>query len=84
MVVWVASWLLLVGCKSPCDKLCDNLSAYAQECGFTVPEADVDACVTALESEDAGVCRDFGTAESIRTQWTCDDLEVYFSGAASE
>ncbi len=69
----------LAGCQNPCQTLCVRMADYAEECGFTVTEADIDTCVEEQGSpEDATVCREFGNAAQIREEWTCDDLGVYF------
>lgn len=77
--------LLVVGglaaCNNPCQDICRRMADYASECGYQVPETEVDACIDAqsgLEREDRAACRDFGDAEVIRAQWTCDDLAAYW------
>jgi hypothetical protein len=77
-------WLLasLGGCKGPCEQLCVNLATYAEECGFAVAETDLDACLDGQASatkEEKDVCRDYGSPDVLRTEWTCDDLEAYWS-----
>ena len=76
---------VLAGCGNPCEKLCDNLADYADECGFSVPDAEVDECRAAQEAatpEDKDTCEDYGTPEAVRAEWTCEDLEIYWDGDA--
>jgi len=83
---WVGVLVLVAGCGSPCERLCDNMADYAEECGFAVPDADLDACKEAQKSADSeqqDVCSDYGTPEGIRNEWTCDDLQAYWSGGTS-
>jgi hypothetical protein len=82
----VVGWLVIaLACgKGPCDKLCVNLSTYAEECGFSVPDADLDACMSAWDdatSDEKKVCRDYGDPETLRVEWTCDDLQAYWSSS---
>jgi hypothetical protein len=65
------------------------MADYATEdCGLTVADSEIDACVerqsAGLEREDAKACREFGDAETIRTQWSCDDLADYWGAAPAE
>lgn len=69
----------VAGCQNPCQSLCVRMADYAGECGFSVSDADVDACIEEQsDPEDPSVCRDFGTADQIREEWTCEDMGVYF------
>jgi len=77
----------LVGCKSPCQSLCDEMATYADECGFSYSEADLDTCyednarrVTSAESQDT--CREY--TDDLRVEWTCDDLSVYFNSGGGD
>lgn len=79
--------LLLVGalgaCNNPCQDLCQRMADFAADCGYNVPEAEIDACVerqSSVEREDKAACRDFGDPEVIDGQWTCDDLAAYWEG----
>ncbi len=70
---------VLAGCQNPCQQLCVRMADYAEECAFTVSDADLDACIEAQSPpEDPAVCRDFGNAAQIREEWTCEDLGIYF------
>jgi len=80
-LVWTVA--LLGACGNPCMKLCDNLADYAEECGYSVPDAEVEACRAAQEAatpEDKEVCTDYGTPDAVRAQWTCDDMAIYWDG----
>lgn len=85
--VLLTALTLAAACNGPCEKVCVNLSEYAQECGFTVADSEVDACIdaqAAATSEEKAVCRDFGAPDVIRSEWTCDDLQAYWEGGAEE
>jgi hypothetical protein len=73
---------LIQGCANPCQQICGRMASYAQEdCGYTVSDAELDACVdqqSSPESETLSVCRDYGDLETIRRQWSCDDLDAYW------
>lgn len=71
--------VLAAGCHNPCQQLCVRMADYAEECGFTVPDSEVDACIEEqAKPDDKQVCRDFGDAETIRDEWSCEELAAYF------
>jgi hypothetical protein len=57
------------------------MADFAEECGFSIPESEIDACIEEQadeSSDDKRYCSDFGDAETIRNNWTCEELEVYW------
>ena len=77
----------LAACHNSCQSLCVRLAHYAEnECGYTVDNAEVDACIDAMAAEgsadDRQTCRQNNDYETIALQWTCDDLEVYWNPGA--
>lgn len=44
---------LLTGCKSDCDKLCDEMASYWEECGLPVGDSAVSDCQEAWEQESS-------------------------------
>lgn len=72
----------LGGCRNACQDLCVRLADYATEdCGFTVSDAELSTCIDAeaeASADERRVCRDFGSATTIRDEWTCEDLGVYW------
>lgn len=69
----------VAGCRNPCQSLCVRMMDYAEECGYSVSDADLDACVEEQsDPADPSVCRTFGTADQLRDEWTCEDMGVYF------
>ncbi len=78
-VAWVGA------CRGPCQKVCVNLATYAEECGFSVPDSDLDACLDGQKdatSDEKSVCREYGDPAVIRNEWTCEDLAAYWDGGA--
>ncbi len=76
--------LLAGACKGPCERLCVNLATYAEECGFSVPEGELDACMDGQKdatADEKDVCREYGDPAVIRNEWTCDDLQAYWDGS---
>lgn len=70
---------LLGGCLSPCQQVCVRMADYAEECGFTVSDAELDTCIDEqADAEDQGACRRAGAPAVIRAEWSCDDLEIFF------
>lgn len=76
------------GCHNACQDVCARMKAYAEEdCGITVPDAELAACFdsqTDLDPEDAKACRDYGDPAAIESQWSCEDLAVYWAPPAAE
>lgn len=71
--------VLLSACKTPCQQLCVEMAAYAEECGVTVPDAQLQSCLDDQSSDqDQGACRRTGDPETLRSEWSCDDVEVFF------
>ncbi len=78
--------LLVSGCDNPCQSLCVNLADYGDECGAPWTDGDIDACVddqSNPSADDARTCRDYGTPERLRREWTCDDVTLYRDVGAS-
>lgn len=84
----LAVLLLAAGtaCNNPCQEVCVRMATYADECGFKVPDAELDSCLdenAEVEKDDIEICKDFGDLETIRRQWDCEDLAPYW-GVANE
>lgn len=76
------------GCRNACEQVCVNMASYAKDdCALPVDDSELDACIERqsgdLDKEDLAACRDFGSPEVLRTQWTCDDLSEYWAGEAA-
>jgi hypothetical protein len=84
----LAAGLLGTGCHNPCQEICSRMADYAAEdCGYTVGDDEISACVermgSSVEKEDKQACRDLGSPDAIRTQWSCEDLAPYWSPDAA-
>ena len=74
----------LGGCRGPCEQVCVHLATYAEECGFAVPDGQLDSCIEGQKdatAEEKDVCREYGDPAVIRNEWTCDDLQAYWDGS---
>ena len=73
----------LSGCKNACQEICPRMASYARDCGFEVSDEEVSACVAAqagaASRDDRATCREFGDRSTLREEFTCDDLEDYWS-----
>lgn len=84
-VVLVAFDLVLlanVGCRNECQQLCTQLADYADECGYTVSDGDVDQCIAdhgAPKGPDAQACAQYSTPQAVREEWDCEEMGLYFS-----
>jgi hypothetical protein len=84
----VAIVLALAGCKNSCQELCEVMADFAaDECGLVVTPQEIDACIESQagkdNKEDRATCREFGSAEKIREEWGCEELEDYFDAQSS-
>lgn len=71
--------LALSACKTPCQQLCVEMASYAEECGLTVSDDQLQTCLDEQSADqDQGACRRTGEPETLRTEWSCDDVEVFF------
>lgn len=85
VVLW-CGWLAMAGCHNPCQSVCTRMKNYAEDCGIQVPDADLEACFERqkqIDHDDAKACRDYGDPAAIENQWSCEDLEVYWSPSTS-
>ena len=74
--------LTLAACKAPCQALCDEMATFAEGCGQSISEAELDTCyennarsTTSRDAQD--VCAE--NIDALTEEWTCDDLSVYFT-----
>lgn len=75
--------LALAACKNDCQKLCDEMADYAEECGQewdreAVKECRADQANRNVVKESRDACA--SALPSLREEWTCEDLEGYFAG----
>lgn len=83
-------WIVLIvglgsGCRNSCQALCVRMASYAEECGFVVSDAELDQCFADLgspEREERQACGDFGSPDTIRSEWTCEVLSSYWGDDA--
>ena len=72
----------LAGCKNDCQKLCQELAAYAEEeCGLTWSDEEIKQCMadhkrSETTEQERLICE--SNIDGLREEWTCDDLEDYF------
>lgn len=74
--------IALAGCRNPCQQICAEMRDYAEECGFEVDKDEFSACIDGQKKPsdgDKAFCRDFGDGETLREEWSCEDLEIYWS-----
>jgi hypothetical protein len=72
----------LAGCRNPCQRLCDDMRDFAEDCGFEVSKDEFKSCLDAqssknTEREKRQVCAD--TRGALEAEWTCDDVADYFT-----
>ena len=77
----VGAVLMMAACASPCPSLCDDMAAFARDCGVRVDQAEIDSC---REDEDvlgadARSCRQFGNTFNIEQAWTCNDIRAHYA-----
>ena len=75
------------GCSNSCEKLCVRLADYAEECGYSVLESELTECLDvqkAAPEEDLGACQDFNDPVTIRREWSCEDMLVYWDNGGDD
>ncbi|TNE84539.1 MAG: hypothetical protein EP330_29055 [Deltaproteobacteria bacterium] len=88
MRLLVLTLALLGGCQNSCQQICSRMARFAEDCGHTVPQAQIQACIDAqagaASADDRATCREFGSLSDIEAEWTCDDVAVYFARAVPD
>ena len=79
--------LSMSACKNDCQKLCDEMADYAEECGLTWGREDVKSCRS--DQANANVTKEQRDAcatalPGLREEWTCEDLDAYFSESTDD
>lgn len=69
------------GCSNPCQAICHDMADYAEQCGFTVADGELDACMDAFSASSLpdgqkDVCKEHGG--NLEEEWTCQDVGDYF------
>lgn len=86
LAIAVTSLLAASGCHNACQQICPRMAAYAEDCGFSVPAEQVSECMAAqagaASRNDRAVCRSAGDRGTLRDEWTCEDLEDYWTAYA--
>ena len=80
--------VLASGCHNACQKTCKEMAEYAEECGFTVSDDALKDCYKgqagSASREDRAVCREFSDGDTIRQEWSCEDLEDYITSGSQQ
>lgn len=74
--------LSLAACKNDCQKICDEMADFAEECGTPWEREDLQDCRAdqANRNRDKparAACED--ALPGLRDEWTCEDLADYHS-----
>ena len=78
---------IISGCSNACENLCIRLADYAEECGFTVLESELTECLDLQKvapDEDLEACQDFNDPVTVRREWSCDDMLVYWDNGGND
>ena len=74
---------LLAACGSPCQTMCQEMAAYAEECGYSPSDEEVQACMDQADNAEpsdarAEQCITASDPDQLREWWTCEELfDVY-------
>lgn len=81
----------LPGCQNECQQTCQDMAAYAEECGQEFPREQLRQCRkdfarSAISDRGEDVETALQACEDarplLREEWTCDDIAEYFDAAA--
>jgi len=67
------------GCNNACQATCQPVAEFSRECGYSVSDAEVDACIDAqadVTEEDLESCRTYGNPRAVDDTLTCEDLPL--------
>lgn len=83
----LALGLLTTGCHNACQRMCVEMSEFAEECGYVVAEAEYDACLESnatdlVTPEQLDLCDANTDPDALRDWWTCEDLKENYQNAA--
>lgn len=81
LLVLLALLPAAAACRNSCQQVCVRMADYAEECGISIPDDDLGTCLEEHgqdDAEDRQICREYGDAESIRREWSCEELELYW------
>lgn len=76
----VVGLLLVEGCGNACQTMCVRMAEYSEECGNTVTDAEIDACMdemASVERSDIQTCEAYNTPDAIRREWACEDINLF-------
>lgn len=69
------------GCRNACQSTCVQLAEFSRECGISVSDADVDACIADqadAPDEARPICRESGGGQDIDSLLSCDDMPLFW------
>ena len=77
MFLWLFS--ILVGCKNDCQRLCDEMLVFAEECNQKFTEQMHNECLEKQGQKEATESCSNAYAKLVdRSEWECEDLDVFF------
>jgi hypothetical protein len=85
VVVGMALAFGVSGCRNSCQDLCQEMADFAvEECNKEFPKEQIKACMETyhnkeIDDDQKQVCEDI--TPTLREEWTCDDVNDYFSGS---
>lgn len=88
LAVLAVALLGLAGCHNSCQRLCTRMADYADECGLEVTDDDLASCIDAqagaASRDDRPACREYNDEDALREEWTCADLEDYWTQQSTQ
>jgi hypothetical protein len=76
------SFAWLTACDNACQSICTRMARYAEDCGYTVAEGDLEDCKAEQSTPEArelnGVCRDYNSQATIEAEYTCEEIAFYW------
>ena len=78
-ILTIAAFTFSSGCRNSCQQICLDMESFAEECGYQFTDEMKSECMQnqgKKTGEEKSACRD--ALPVLTTEWTCEDLEVYF------
>ena len=83
MILWYL--LAAIGCQNDCQRLCEEMQVFAEECNYKFTEQMMNECMdNQAEKESDEDCSKALLKLEERSEWECNDLDVFFDDPAAE
>jgi hypothetical protein len=82
----VLAIVVLAGCHNACQGVCHEMAKAAKDCGIVVSDSEMQSCIDSQAKPTRPQRQACPTidAETIATDWDCDEIGSYFGTTTSD